>query len=167
MRGGGTRAARRSSSSSGVRSSEPFPPGPGFVLSRAGARDPVRAAGPGRTAAGRNSAQPLAPGAVGGPMRTEPSTEKPPPCSHCPIACASSPGSRPRRTKTRSKRRRTHACTAATAAHRARRRRGRQPRPQWGVEHAVDDDAMKVQVGIERRAKAVDEGYGAEARRGA
>ena len=32
-------------------------------------------------------------------MRTEASTEKPPPCSHCPIACASSPGSRPRRTK--------------------------------------------------------------------
>jgi hypothetical protein len=26
------------------------------------------------------------------------------------------------------------------------------------VEHAVDDDAMKVQVGIERRAEAVDEG---------
>ena len=36
-----------------------------------------------------------------------------------------------------------------------------------GVEHAVDDDAVKVQVGIERRAKAVDEGDGAEARRGA
>ena len=32
---------------------------------------------------------------------------------------------------------------------------------------AVDDDAMKVQVGIERRAEAVDEGYGAGARRGA
>jgi hypothetical protein len=46
-------------------------------------------------------------------MRTEPSTEKPPPCSHCAIACASSRGSRPRRTNTRNSRRRTHACTVA------------------------------------------------------
>ena len=36
-----------------------------------------------------------------------------------------------------------------------------------GVEHAVDDDAVEVQVGIERRAEAVDEGDRAEARRGA
>ena len=48
-------------------------------------------------------------------MRTEPSTEKPPPCSHCAIACAASAGSRPRRTKTRNSRRRTDCCTWAIA----------------------------------------------------
>ena len=36
-----------------------------------------------------------------------------------------------------------------------------------GVEHAVDDDAVEVQVGIEAGAEAVDEGHRAEARRGA
>jgi hypothetical protein len=36
-----------------------------------------------------------------------------------------------------------------------------------GLEHAVDDDAVKMEVGIEGRAEAVDEGHGAEARRGA
>jgi hypothetical protein len=36
-----------------------------------------------------------------------------------------------------------------------------------GVEQAVDDDAVEVQVGIERRAEAVDEDYRAEARRAA
>ena len=36
-----------------------------------------------------------------------------------------------------------------------------------GVEHAVDDRAVKVQVRIERRAEAVDEGHRAETRRGA
>ena len=36
-----------------------------------------------------------------------------------------------------------------------------------GVEHAVDDDAVKMEVGIECRAEAVDEGDGAEACRGA
>jgi hypothetical protein len=36
-----------------------------------------------------------------------------------------------------------------------------------GVEHAVDDDAAKMEVGIECRAEAVDEGHGAEACRGA
>jgi hypothetical protein len=41
-----------------------------------------------------------------------------------------------------------------------RARRGR-------VEHAVDNDAVEVQVRIERRAEAVDEGDRAEARRGA
>jgi hypothetical protein len=35
-----------------------------------------------------------------GSMRTEPSTEKPPPCSHCAIARASSTSSIPRCTKT-------------------------------------------------------------------
>src|SRR4030095_11610587 len=49
-------------------------------------------------------------------MRTEPSTENPPPCCHCPIiARASSRGSRPRRTKTRNSRWRTCACTWAMA----------------------------------------------------
>src|SRR5438034_600661 len=28
-----------------------------------------------------------------------------------------------------------------------------------GVEHAVDDDAMEVQAGIERRAETLDEGH--------
>ena len=37
-------------------------------------------------------------------MRIEPSTEKPPACARCPIAWASSPGSSPRRTKTRNRR---------------------------------------------------------------
>ena len=36
-----------------------------------------------------------------------------------------------------------------------------------GVEHAVDDHAMEVQVRIERGAEAVDEGHRAEAGRGA
>jgi hypothetical protein len=36
-----------------------------------------------------------------------------------------------------------------------------------GVEHTVDDDAVKVQMRIECRAEAVDEGDGAEACRGA
>ena len=36
-----------------------------------------------------------------------------------------------------------------------------------GVEHAVDDDTVKMEVGIERRAETVDEGHGPEARRGA
>jgi len=35
------------------------------------------------------------------------------------------------------------------------------------VEHAVDDRAVKMEVGIECRAEAVDEGHGAEACRGA
>jgi hypothetical protein len=48
-------------------------------------------------------------------MRTAPSTEKPPPCAHCPIACAASSASRPRRTNSRSTRRRTCACTWAMA----------------------------------------------------
>jgi len=48
-------------------------------------------------------------------MCTEPSTENPPPCAHCVIARAASSGSRPRRTKARNSRRRTHSCTAAMA----------------------------------------------------
>ena len=36
-----------------------------------------------------------------------------------------------------------------------------------GVEHAVDDDAVEVQMGIEAGTEAVDEGDRAEARRGA
>jgi hypothetical protein len=35
-----------------------------------------------------------------------------------------------------------------------------------GLEHAVDDDAVKTEVGIERGAEAVDEGERAEAGRG-
>jgi hypothetical protein len=34
-----------------------------------------------------------------------------------------------------------------------------------GVEHAVDDDTVKMEVGIEAGAEAVDEGHRAEARR--
>ena len=41
------------------------------------------------------------------------------------------------------------------------------PARSGGVEHAVDDDAVKMEVGIECRAEAVDEGDGAEACRGA
>ena len=37
---GGTKAARRLSSFSGVRSSGPLPPGPGLVPHRASVRDP-------------------------------------------------------------------------------------------------------------------------------
>ena len=36
-----------------------------------------------------------------------------------------------------------------------------------GVEHAVDDHAMKVQMWVEGGTEAVDEGHRAEARRGA
>jgi len=36
-----------------------------------------------------------------------------------------------------------------------------------GLEHAVDDHAVEVQVGIEVGAEAVDEGHGSEPRRGA
>jgi hypothetical protein len=32
------------------------------------------------------------------------------------------------------------------------------PARKGGVEHAVDDDTVKMEVGIERRAEAVDEG---------
>jgi hypothetical protein len=35
------------------------------------------------------------------------------------------------------------------------------------VEHAIDDDAVEVQMSIEGRAEAVDEGHRAETRRGA
>ena len=35
------------------------------------------------------------------------------------------------------------------------------------VEHAVDDDTMKVEVGIEAGTETVDEGHRTEARRGA
>jgi len=54
------------------------------------------------TAAGRGRAR-CAVARSAAARRTEPSTEKPPPCCHCPIARASSPGSRPRCTKLRSK----------------------------------------------------------------
>jgi hypothetical protein len=36
-----------------------------------------------------------------------------------------------------------------------------------GVEHAVDDDAVEVQAGIERRPEAVNERDRADAHRGA
>jgi hypothetical protein len=39
------------------------------------------------------------------------------------------------------------------------------PARRGHVEHAVDDDAVDVQVRIERRAEAVDEGDRAEASR--
>ena len=41
------------------------------------------------------------------------------------------------------------------------------PARRGRVEHAIDDDAVEVQVRIERRAEAVDEGDRAEASRGA
>ncbi len=39
------------------------------------------------------------------------------------------------------------------------------PTRAGGVEHAVDDLVVKMKVGIERRAEAVDEGHRAEMRR--
>ena len=36
-----------------------------------------------------------------------------------------------------------------------------------GVEHAVDDDTVKMEMGIELRAETVDEGHDAQTRRGA
>jgi len=56
-------------------------------------------------------------------MRTEPSTEKPPPCSHCAIACASSRGSGPR-THEPAQRPPAHACLHRLGG-RLRHRRGR------------------------------------------
>jgi hypothetical protein len=53
--------------------------------------------------------QQLAPVPSVASMRTEPSTEKAPPCAHCPIARASSSGSRLRLTKPRNSCRRTYA----------------------------------------------------------
>jgi hypothetical protein len=47
-------------------------------------------------------------------MRTEPLTEEPPPCLDCPIADASSPGKRWRRTKLCSRRWRTAVATTVT-----------------------------------------------------
>ena len=100
-------------------------------------------------------------------MRTDASTEKPPPCSHCAIASASSAGSRPRRTKGRSKapaRLRLDfgdggGIVPGDGMEDDPARRGR-------VEHAVDDDTMEVKVRVEGGTEAVDEGDCAEARRG-
>ena len=84
---------------------------------RAGARDPVRAAGPGRTVGGRSSAAD-ARARRGRRARCAPSRPRRShrPCCHCPIARASSPGSRPRRTKTRNSRRHTCTWTMALAS---------------------------------------------------
>ena len=79
-------------------------------------------------------------------MRTEPSTEKLPPCCHCAIACASSPGSRPRRTSTRNKQPPAHARLHIGDGWLIEPGGGVEDNPAriGGVEHAVDDDAVKV-----------------------
>ena len=41
------------------------------------------------------------------------------------------------------------------------------PARRGRVEHAVDDHAVKMEMGIKRRAEAVNEGHGTEAGRGA
>jgi hypothetical protein len=58
----------------------------------------------GRAQSRNRRSRPARPAAA---MRNEASMEKPPPCAHCAIACASSPGSRLRRTNARNIRRRT------------------------------------------------------------
>ena len=35
-----------------------------------------------------------------------------------------------------------------------------------GIKYAIDDDAVEVQMGVEQRAKAVDENHRADMRRG-
>ena len=85
-------------------------------LGRAGARHPVAATVRGRTAGGRELRSSRSrPARSAASMRTDASTENPPPCCHACIACAASLSSRPRRTKLSRSRRRTLACTAAMA----------------------------------------------------
>ncbi|MBA3507080.1 MAG: hypothetical protein H0T80_15045 [Betaproteobacteria bacterium] len=85
-------------------------------------------------------------------MRTDASTQKPPPCSHCPIARASSPGSSPRRTKLRSKRRRTHSCTWAKSV-RIEPGRGTEDDTARRI-FGVDIDPALVKLANENAAKA-------------
>ena len=100
-------------------------------------------------------------------MRTEASTENPPPCCPAGIARASSPAIRPRRTKLRRE---------APAHVRRHRGDGLPSEPgglaqddalgRRGLEHAIADAAVTVQVGIERGTEAVDAGHRPEAGRG-
>ncbi len=125
----------------------------------ADARDHVRAAGLRRTETGRNSATGAhvrngwRPRCV--PRRGRRSRRRAPsapsPARHRPAASAGAPVPAPGQWR----------------GSRARWRHGRPPLRRRRLEHAVDDRAVDVQVRIERRAKAVDEGHRAHMRRGA
>ena len=98
-------------------------------------------------------------------MRTFASTEKPPPCSHLAITCAScADSSAP---QGRAQQSPAHGGLNLAACRRIQtvgRVKG-DATSRIGLEHAIHHHAVKVQMGVQQRAKAVDEDHGALAGR--